>query len=55
VTASVRVRNTCARAGEEIVQIYPHDVTVCATRPVKQLAGFNRGTADQANSRRESR
>jgi beta-xylosidase len=42
VTASVRVRNTGARAGEEIVQLYLHDVVASVTRPVKQLGGFTR-------------
>ena len=42
VTASVRVRNTGARAGEEVVQLYVHDVVASVTRPVKQLGGFTR-------------
>jgi beta-glucosidase-like glycosyl hydrolase len=41
-TASVRVRNTGSRAGEEVVQLYLHDVVAQVTRPVKQLAGFAR-------------
>ena len=41
-TASVRVRNTGSRAGEEVVQLYLHDVVATVTRPVKQLAGFAR-------------
>src|SRR4029450_4269729 len=42
VTVSVRVRNTGAREGEEIVQLYPHDVGASVTRPVKQLVDFSR-------------
>ncbi len=41
-TASVRVRNTGGRAGEEVVQLYLHDVLAQVTRPVKQLTGFAR-------------
>ncbi|QFY11907.1 glycosyl hydrolase [Nonomuraea phyllanthi] len=40
VTATVR--NTGGRAGEEVVQLYLHDVTAQVTRPVRQLAGFAR-------------
>jgi beta-glucosidase len=38
------VRNTGARAGEEIVQLYLHDVQAQVTRPLRQLAGFTRVT-----------
>ncbi|MDT5041875.1 MAG: beta-xylosidase [Actinoplanes sp.] len=41
-TVSVRVRNTGARAGDEVVQLYLHDVIASVTRPVKQLVGFVR-------------
>jgi beta-glucosidase len=40
--ASVDVRNTGGRAGDEIVQLYIRDVVGSATRPVKQLRGFSR-------------
>ncbi len=43
---SVRVRNTGTRAGNEIVQLYLHDVIAQLARPVKQLAGFARITLD---------
>ncbi|HEX4814241.1 MAG TPA: glycoside hydrolase family 3 C-terminal domain-containing protein, partial [Nonomuraea sp.] len=39
---TVAVRNTGARAGTEVVQLYLHDVLAQVTRPVKQLAGFAR-------------
>ncbi|SDT34263.1 beta-glucosidase [Friedmanniella luteola] len=42
VTATVRVRNTGARAGAEVVQLYLHDVVASVTRPVVQLTGFTR-------------
>ncbi len=41
-TVTVRVRNTGRRAGEEVVQVYLHDVLAQVTRPVRQLVGFTR-------------
>jgi beta-glucosidase len=41
-TASVRIRNTGSRPGEEVIQLYLHDVVASVTRPVKQLTGFAR-------------
>jgi beta-glucosidase len=41
-TVSVRVSNTGDRAGDEVVQLYLHDVLAQVTRPVKQLTGFAR-------------
>ncbi|GAA0502830.1 glycosyl hydrolase [Paractinoplanes deccanensis] len=41
-TVTVRVRNTGERAGDEVVQLYLHDVIGQVTRPVKQLTGFAR-------------
>ena len=42
VAVTVRVSNTGQRAGEEVVQLYLHDVLAQVTRPVRQLAGFAR-------------
>jgi beta-glucosidase-like glycosyl hydrolase len=41
-TVDVRVRNTGSRAGDEVVQLYLHDIVAQVARPVKQLAGFSR-------------
>jgi beta-glucosidase len=41
-TVAVRVRNTGRRAGDEVVQLYLHDVVAQVTRPVRQLTGFAR-------------
>ncbi len=41
-TVSVRVTNTGTRAGDEVVQMYVHDLVASVTRPVKQLRGFKR-------------
>jgi beta-glucosidase len=40
--ARVRVTNTGARAGDDIVQLYARDVVASVTRPVAQLLGFHR-------------
>lgn len=39
---AVRVRNTGARSGVDVVQLYGHDEFAQATRPVAQLLGFAR-------------
>ena len=44
VTVSVDVRNTGKVAGDEVVQLYLHDVVSSVTRPVKELKGFRRVT-----------
>ena len=41
-TVSVNVTNTGKRAGDEVVQLYIHDVVASVTRPVKELRGFLR-------------
>jgi beta-glucosidase len=40
VTASVKVRNTGKRAGEEVVQLYVHEVNPKIDRPERELKGF---------------
>lgn len=40
VTASVDITNTGKRAGEEVVQLYVHDVKPAVDRPVRELKGF---------------
>jgi beta-glucosidase len=44
VTVSVDVRNTGKVAGDEVVQLYLHDVVSSVTRPIKELKGFKRVT-----------
>jgi beta-glucosidase len=48
--ASVRVTNTGDRAGDEVVQLYVHDVVGSVTRPVAQLVGFRRVHLDAGQS-----
>jgi beta-glucosidase len=40
------VENTGTRAGDEVVQLYLHDVVAQVTRPVRQLTGFLRVRLD---------
>jgi beta-glucosidase len=42
VKVSVQVHNTGKVAGDEVVQLYVHQLVASVTRPVKQLAGFQR-------------
>lgn len=42
VTASVTVTNTGNMDGEEVVQLYVHDLFASSTRPVKELKGFKK-------------
>ena len=52
VTVNVNVTNTGKRAGDEIVQLYVHDVVATITRPVKELRGFSRIHLQSGESRR---
>jgi beta-glucosidase len=42
LTVSVRVTNTGSVAGDDVVQLYGHDVVGSVTRPVAQLLGYRR-------------
>jgi beta-glucosidase len=42
VAVQIRVRNTGARRGTEVVQLYLHDPVAQTTRPVVRLIGFCR-------------
>ncbi|MCU9612670.1 beta-glucosidase BglX [Caldibacillus lycopersici] len=42
ITVTVQVRNTGARAGEEIVQLYIRDITGEVVRPLKELKAFQK-------------
>jgi beta-glucosidase len=42
VTASVEVQNTGGREGDEVVQLYVHQVECTVKQPVKKLVGFQR-------------
>jgi beta-glucosidase len=51
-TVTVNVTNTGKRAGDEIVQLYVHDVVATITRPVKELRGFSRIRLQAGESKR---
>jgi beta-glucosidase len=44
VKVSIDIENTGKRLGDEVVQLYIHDVAATVTRPVKELKGFKRVT-----------
>ena len=48
---SVRVTNTGARAGVEVVQLYLRDDVASVTRPVRELRGFQRVSLQPGQSR----
>ena len=48
---TVDVKNTGARAGDEVVQLYVHDLVSSVTRPVKELRGFERVTLKPGESK----
>jgi beta-glucosidase len=54
VTVTVTVRNTSARAGDETVQVYVHDLVSSVTRPIKELKAFRRVTLAAGESRNVS-
>jgi beta-glucosidase len=41
-TISAQIKNIGKRAGDEVVQLYTHDVVASVPRPVKELKGFKR-------------
>ena len=52
LTIAATVTNVGDRAGDEVVQLYLHDVRAQVTRPLRQLAGFARVTLAAGESRR---
>ena len=51
VTVRVPVTNTGKIAGDEVVQVYLRDEVSSVTRPVKELAGFQRVTLKPGETR----
>ncbi len=51
VEVSVNVTNTGSVAGEEVVQLYIHDLSADIARPVKELKGFEKIKLNPAESR----
>ncbi len=50
-TVSVTVTNTGKRAGDEIVQLYIHDLVSSVTRPIKELKDFRRISLNPGESK----
>ncbi len=42
IDIQVDIRNSGTHAGDEVVQLYLHDIVASVTRPVKELKGFKR-------------
>ena len=51
IKASVTVRNTGSRAGDEVVQLYIHDPVASISQPVRRLRGFERVTLTPGQTR----
>ncbi len=51
IDVSVDVKNTGARAGDQVVQLYIRDEVSSVTRPVKELKGFQRVTLAPGESK----
>jgi beta-glucosidase len=49
--ASVDVKNTGGRAGDEVVQVYLHDPVASISQPIRRLRGFERVTLDPGQTR----
>jgi beta-glucosidase len=51
VTVTVSLKNTGARAGDEVAQLYIHQRSGTAARPVRELKGFQRASLRSGESR----
>jgi beta-glucosidase len=49
--ASVTVRNTGSRVGDEVVQLYIHDPVASISQPIRRLRGFERVTLSPGETR----
>jgi beta-glucosidase len=52
ITVGVDVENTGGCAGDEVVQLYIHDLAASVTRPIKELKGFQRVSLRAGENRR---
>jgi len=51
VRATVRVKNTGARTGDDVVQLYIHDPIASIEQPIRRLRGFARVTLRPGQTR----
>ena len=52
LTASVSVKNTGSRKGDDVVQLYIHDPVASISQPVRRLRGFERVTLEPGQKRK---
>jgi beta-glucosidase len=52
VKVSAQIENIGKRAGDEVVQLYIHDIVASVTRPVRELKGFKRVTLNPGQKQR---
>jgi beta-glucosidase len=52
ITVSVELNNVGNRGGDEVVQLYLHDLVASVTRPIRELKGFERVTLGPGEKRR---
>ena len=52
LNASVSVKNTGSRKGDDVVQLYIHDPVASISQPVRRLRGFERVTLNPGETRR---
>jgi beta-glucosidase len=51
IRATVDVKNTGSREGDEVVQVYIHDPVASISQPIRRLRGFERVTLDPGQTR----
>jgi beta-glucosidase len=51
ITATVTIKNTGSRAGDDVVQLYIHDPVASLSQPVRRLRGFQRLTLQPGETR----
>lgn len=52
VSVSLQIKNTGEVAGDEVLQLYTHQVTASSPRPLRELRGFQRVTLQPGESRK---
>jgi beta-glucosidase len=52
LSATVTIKNTGSRAGDDVVQLYIHDPVASLSQPVRRLRGFQRVTLQPGQTRR---
>jgi beta-glucosidase len=50
LTATVTIKNTGSTRGDDVIQLYIHDLVASISQPVRRLRGFQRVTLDPGES-----